>query len=105
MNEMLQKNIRTYFSKFFELSVWITALLLLAFMPPTDTHFSLCPLNALGADFCPGCGLGHSISWFFHGNIIESLKTHPLGIAAVIIILFRISKLIRRCFIYDSLST
>jgi hypothetical protein len=90
-----RKVIKSYFSTYFELSIWITALILLAFMSPTNTHASLCPLNASGVDFCPGCGLGHSISWLLHGNITASLKSHPFGIAAIIILLIRIYTLIR----------
>ncbi len=69
------------------------ALLLLAIMPPTDAHYSLCPLNAVGINFCPGCGLGHSISWLFHGNLTASFNSHPLGIFAVIVLISRIIKL------------
>jgi hypothetical protein len=49
----------------------------------------------MGFKFCPGCGLGHSISYLFHGDIQESFSTHPLGIFAVIIILCRIYNLFR----------
>ncbi len=90
-----EKVIKSYFSIYFELSVWITALILLAFMAPTDNHASLCPLNSTGVAFCPGCGLGHSISWLFHGNISASIKSHPLGIAAVFVLLTRIYTLIK----------
>lgn len=63
--------------------------------PEKDVHFTFCILKLSGFNFCPGCGLGHSISYFFHGNIQASLSSHPLGIFAVIIILLRIFKLIQ----------
>jgi hypothetical protein len=63
-------------------------------MPPaTDAHYSFCLFKVLGFNFCPGCGLGHSISYLFHGEVRASLSAHPLGIFAVIIILLRIFKL------------
>jgi hypothetical protein len=67
---------------------------MLAFMNPgTDPHYSFCFFKFLGIHFCPGCGIGHSISYLFHGNISASLSAHPLGIFAVVIILSRIYKL------------
>jgi hypothetical protein len=88
--------IRKYFVNYFEVVVWITALLLLAFMSPTDAHASLCPFSASGITFCPGCGLGHSISWLFRGNVDESFHAHPLGWLAVLILTWRIFTLIRK---------
>jgi Protein of unknown function (DUF2752) len=82
--------------RYFELAFWSAALILLGLMPPdTDTHYSFCLFRLIGIKFCPGCGLGHSISYLFHGNINQSLSSHPLGIFAVITILSRILKLIR----------
>jgi len=80
--------------KYFELIFWVASLALLGLMSPgSDPHFSLCIFRMLEINFCPGCGLGHSISYLFHGNIQASFSSHPLGIFAVIIILFRIYKL------------
>jgi hypothetical protein len=85
---------------YFELSVWLGGLLLLAFMnPATDTHYSLCPLHWLGFDFCPGCGIGHAISWFFHGQLALSIKAHPLGTIAVAVLLHRIYILVTKIFL------
>ncbi|MFZ6013592.1 MAG: DUF2752 domain-containing protein, partial [Bacteroidota bacterium] len=50
----------------------------------------------LGFDFCPGCGLGKSISYFFHGEISRSFATHPMGMAAVVILIFRNVDLIKK---------
>ncbi|MBL6447265.1 DUF2752 domain-containing protein [Fulvivirga sp. 29W222] len=70
------------------------ALIALACLP-TDSpaHFSLCPLNNLGFDFCPGCGLGRSISHAFHGQFTASFDSHPLGLFAIIILSYRIISL------------
>jgi hypothetical protein len=76
--------------------MWIAGLIYLAFINPYEQqYFTFCPFHNLGIEFCPGCGLGRSISFFYHGDIINSLKTHPLGIAAFIVISHRIFSLIR----------
>lgn len=87
------------FRKYFELIFWITSMTMLALMQPgSDHYFSLCIFKMAGINFCPGCGLGHSISYLFHGNIQASFSSHPLGIFAVIIILFRVYKLLQLHF-------
>jgi hypothetical protein len=82
------------FKRYFELTAWISALVLLALMDPaTNSHYSFCIFKFIGIKSCPGCGLGHSISFLFHGDLRESFSAHPLGIFAVVVILFRIYKL------------
>lgn len=83
------------FHKYFEVTVWIVALILFATMSPVNEHASLCPFKMLGFGFCPGCGLGHSISWLFHGDIVASFNAHPLGWFAVVMLLYRIVTLLR----------
>ncbi len=93
-SELLMKQVFQFVWSNFELSFWITALILLFVIEPSGEHFTLCPISNLGFNFCPGCGLGHSIHhamWFDFGN---SFASHPLGIAAFIIIVLRIFKLI-----------
>lgn len=76
--------------------IWIVSLIYLAsFTESNQQHFTICPLSNLGFEHCPGCGLGKSISMIFNGNIFESFDFHLLGIPALIIILFRISQLIK----------
>jgi len=80
----------------FEATVWITALFFLAiFNNPGEPHFSICPLNNMGFDFCPGCGLGTSISYFFQGEIGRSINSHPLGLFALSVIFFRIYSILK----------
>ncbi|MFT3979395.1 MAG: DUF2752 domain-containing protein [Ferruginibacter sp.] len=89
--------VKQYFFRYFELSVWTTGLLLLAMMNPAgDHHFSLCLFRWMGWSFCPGCGLGHSISWLFRGEIAASVRAHPLGLLAVAVLLHRIYVLIQK---------
>ncbi len=74
--------------------IWIAALIALSLTNPQgEGHLSLCPIKNIGWSFCPGCGLGHSISWLFRGEINQSIQSHPLGIIAVGILLFRIFRL------------
>src|SRR5687767_7381344 len=82
-------------TKYFELIFWIASLIWLAIIEPAADHFSLCIFKWLGIHFCPWCGLGHSISYLFHGNIAASFSSHPLGIFAVAVIIFRIYKLLK----------
>ncbi len=80
-----------------EAFLWIVGLVFLLFINPFETsHVSLCPYKNLGIDFCPGCGVGRSISFFYHGELMHSLQTHPLGIIAFVLILARVIHLIRK---------
>lgn len=80
-----------------EAFIWIAGLLILFFINPYGgSHFSICPFHNLGFKYCPGCGLGHSISYLFHGDIHNSIECHILGIPAVIILIYRIIYLFKR---------
>jgi hypothetical protein len=85
----------------FEAFVWLIALILLAFMQPENTQATLCLLHHAGIESCPGCGLGHSISAAFHGQIVDSFRMHPLGIAAIVILLLRIVTIFYQYFKYQ----
>jgi hypothetical protein len=77
-----------------ELIFWIAALALLAAADPghhqDGEHFTLCPLASMGLHWCPGCGLGRSVTQLFHGEIKESIRYHWFGIPAVAIIGYRV---------------
>ena len=74
-----------------EQAFWIAALLGLFIMNPSGlNHLTLCPLALSGLDFCPGCGLGRSISFLLHGDLQKSIHMHMLGIPALLIIVYRI---------------
>lgn len=80
-----------------ELLFWVIALVLLATTNVQQHHFTLCPLANLGfEDWCPGCGLGRSISHVFHGQLTQSFKEHWFGLPALIIILYRVYTLIMK---------
>lgn len=79
-----------------ELIFWILSLFYLALIGLDYNHFSFCPLNQLGYDWCPGCGLGRSITLIFHLKFYESLIVHPIGIFALVIIVLRIIQLLNQ---------
>ena len=75
----------------FEGIIWIAGFVYLAFFSsPGQSHFTICPLAHLGINYCPGCGLGNSVSYIFRGEIINSISAHPLGLVAILVISFRI---------------
>jgi hypothetical protein len=80
-----------------ELTAWVGAFFLFAFLSPSpQPHFNLCPLDAMGLEFCPGCGLGRSVTYLFHGHFSESWHMHYLGIPAAAMLGGRIIYLFRR---------
>jgi len=82
-----------------EAVLWLLGLgFLLLINPYSEGHHTLCPFKNIGFEYCPGCGLGRSIALLYHGELVESLQTHPLGIPALIIILHRIVFLLYRPF-------
>jgi hypothetical protein len=82
-----------------EALLWLAGLIYLAAIDPTVvSKFSFCLFHNLGIEWCPGCGLGRSISYLLHGCLAESLKIHILGVAATVVIVLRISKLLAGTF-------
>jgi hypothetical protein len=80
-----------------EAVVWLTGLSLLAFSNPyNESHFTLFFPAILFDIQSPGYNLGHSISHFFHGNIVSSINAHPLGIITIFILLGRSFYLLKR---------
>ncbi len=81
----------------YELFFWVVALLgVWAIDLGSDaSHFSLCPIDQLGLKWCPGCGLGRSMKLFLTGAIDASLAMHPLGGFALLVVVLRITELIR----------
>ena len=90
-------NIAEIANRNLEAIMWSIALLYLMFINPYElNHFSFCLFNLMGIDFCPGCGIGRSISMIYHGDILGSLKMHPLGIFALGVIFYRIVTLLQK---------
>ncbi|WP_299497177.1 DUF2752 domain-containing protein [Mucilaginibacter sp.] len=81
----------------FELLFWVAAIIALAVADPSvEPQYSLCPLKLMGITWCPGCGIGHAISWLIHGNLTNSWRAHWLGVPALILITYRIYVLGRK---------
>ncbi|MDQ2658023.1 MAG: DUF2752 domain-containing protein [Bacteroidota bacterium] len=68
-------------------------MIVLAVVDAGSSHLTICPFSNAGFEFCPGCGLGRSVSHAIHGDFRESIQVHPLGIFAVIVLSFRIANL------------
>ncbi len=85
-----------------ELIFWILALALLATANPHEHHFTLCPIANFGFEWCPGCGLGRSITAIFNGDFSASFKHHWFGIPALIIISYRIIDLGKKTINYSN---
>ncbi|WP_420806189.1 DUF2752 domain-containing protein [Flavihumibacter solisilvae] len=49
-----------------------------------------CPIRWAGIHWCPGCGLGRSISAVMHFDLAASWQFHKLGFPALLIIWYRI---------------
>ena len=80
-----------------EAVLWFAALAYLLFINPYEVQeFTFCPFHNMGIEYCPGCGLGRSISFLYNGDFTHSFQTHPLGIAAFFLILLRIIKLTKQ---------
>lgn len=82
------------FKNHFELIGWLTAMIVLFFLPEKTDQASLCIFSLVGFDHCPGCGMGHAIHYALRGRLAVSFDYHPLGIFAVIVIFNRIKQLI-----------
>lgn len=85
------RHIVKHLYKNLEAFIWSGALIYLALINPyADGHLNLCAFNAIGIENCPGCGLGKSISMIFHGDLLHSIESHPLGLIAILLIVYRI---------------
>lgn len=87
-----------------EALIWIAALVFLAFSDPGHHHYTLCPIDNIGFSYCPGCGLGRSIGYFFRLDFMSSFYSHPLGIPAVLLLIYRSVKILIQPYI-SKLST
>ncbi|WP_145662300.1 DUF2752 domain-containing protein [Chitinophaga polysaccharea] len=78
-----------------ELMAWPLGLILLYMMKPDQKSESLCLLKRAGIPFCPGCGLGHGIHYFLHGQWDTAIRHHWLSPLVVVVLLYRIIQLAR----------
>ena len=81
-------------SPWFEAAICTVALVYLALINPLqDSQVSFCVLDNLGFEHCPGCGLGRSVSYILHGDMVSSWETHKAGILALPVLLYRIGQI------------
>ncbi len=92
------------FRKHIEWMVFLTGLVLLAFMNPESSGTSFCVFDLLGFDFCPGEGLGHSIAYSFRGNFDAAIQAHIAGPAAILILSGRILSIWRTLYYSSTLT-
>ena len=95
------KEIITYlYQNYFEIMAFGVGLLLLALMDPHAANGpGLCILENLDFPYCPGDGLGHSISFIFRGEIYNAMESNILGPFALLIISGRIFYLFSQNFL------
>ncbi|MDR9419685.1 DUF2752 domain-containing protein [Gracilimonas sp.] len=86
-----------FIHKHIEWFAFAIGLILLAFMSPENAGTSFCLFDLAGIEFCPGEGLGHSISYTFRGDLSSALSAHLAGPFAVVILIGRI------CYIWKNL--
>lgn len=92
-------SLRQIFNLHFEWVALATGIILLAFMNPyVEQSASWCLFEWVGIPFCPGEGLGHSISFIFRGEIYKAMEANIIGVFALPVILGRIGVLITRNF-------
>ena len=91
------KKLTAYLRRFpLELVFWMGSLVaILTINPDAGHHLSLCPLENLGLDWCPGCGLGRSMNLLARGEFHASWSMHPLAMLAFGVILHRIWTLLK----------
>jgi len=81
---------------------WVILLAGAAFIDPNGGgHASYCVFRNMGIEWCPGCGIGRSIAALYHGDIIGSLRMHPLGAAALSFFVYRIIYIFRLSLKYS----
>ena len=79
-----------FLNRHLEWMVFFVGLVLLALMEPSTNGTSFCLFDLAGIPFCPGEGLGHSIAYFFAGDIKSAFQANLMGPFAVGMLSFRI---------------
>src|SRR5690554_4348265 len=104
---MWQAGVRFFMKLLKQHIEWIAftlGILALAFMDPETSGTSFCLFNFMGIEFCPGDGLGHSISYTFRADLESAFKAHLFGPFALLILIFRIIHIWKIKFLNKNLS-
>ncbi|RFS23484.1 DUF2752 domain-containing protein [Chitinophaga silvatica] len=75
-----------------ELIAWALGIVILYNVNP-ESSFTICPLAIIGFKFCPGCGLGHGIHFFLHGQWTAAIQHHWLSPVVALTLCYRIIEL------------
>jgi hypothetical protein len=67
-------------------AIGVATPILVGLFVPISTGPTLCTFRNLTGYDCPGCGLTRSVVAFLHGDLVGSVRAHPLG--AVVFLLF-----------------
>jgi hypothetical protein len=98
----MKEKFRNTFFLHFEWLALTGLLVAAAAINPYSPGASFCLFDAAGIEYCPGEGLGRSIAHLFRGNFYESVQAHPVGFAAVLIIMIRVGSILHRNRQYQS---
>lgn len=90
------KSFRRLFFLHFEWIALSLGLALMVLIDPATNKSSLCILEFIGVNFCPGEGFGRSVALIFRGEILASFQMHPLGLPGIMILLHRIVSIFKR---------
>jgi hypothetical protein len=93
INTLLKQTFNRHLFLHFEWLVLFGALLFTAIINPAAAGISLCPTEWIGIPFCPGEGLGRSMSLFLRGEFAASFRMHPAGLFAVPVMTARIGSI------------
>lgn len=94
---MNRKTTKQLFHHHFEWVALSAGILMMGLMNPyVNNGSSWCLIERLGAPFCPGDGLGHSIAFIFRGDFYHAIQANILGPIALVILSGRIIYLIKQ---------
>lgn len=100
-DDKMKAKINYLFKNYFEVVAFSIGLLLLAWMNPHADGETFCLFEQAGLSFCPGEGLGHSISFIFRGELYKSLQANMLGFFAITILVTRVIHLALKNYHYN----
>jgi hypothetical protein len=81
-----------------EAVIWTVGLTVMAAMDPATDGDTWCLFARTGIEWCPGCGLGHSIAHLARGEWSASFAAHPLGGVVVVGLVVRVLNLLHGAY-------
>ena len=97
---MLKSKLKQYFNRHFEWGALAAGLIIMAMMNPyIPQGHTWCLFEWAGIPFCPGHGLGHSVSFIFRGDWHNAMQANIMGPFAIVILIGRIGALLKQNYI------